>query len=106
MAFPAIFPASATLIEKHEKERKARAGIRNTLRGRQAAALDAPGAVLAVSVWRVCCRCLAATAFVEQGTDSVHRSIDMGVDLARRVAPPERVSSSDGYGVPFGARLD
>jgi hypothetical protein len=53
LAFPAIFPASATLIEKHEKERKARAGIRNTLRGRQATALDAPGAALAVSVWRV-----------------------------------------------------
>ena len=26
LAFPAIFPASATLIEKHEKEKKEREG--------------------------------------------------------------------------------
>jgi hypothetical protein len=35
--------ASATLIEKHERERKKKAGIENTIRGRQAAALDARG---------------------------------------------------------------
>jgi hypothetical protein len=46
LAFPAIFPASATLIEKHEKRKKLRAGIQNTIRGRQAAALDARGAAL------------------------------------------------------------
>ena len=27
LAFPAIFPASATLVEKHEKQKKNRAGI-------------------------------------------------------------------------------
>ena len=27
LAFPAIFPASATLVEKHETEKKRRAGI-------------------------------------------------------------------------------
>ena len=43
LAFPAIFPASATLIEKHEREKKKKAGIENTIRGRQAAALDARG---------------------------------------------------------------
>jgi hypothetical protein len=46
LAFPAIFPASATLVEKHEKEKKNRAGLQGTVRGREAAALDAAGAVL------------------------------------------------------------
>jgi len=44
LAFPAIFPASATLIEKHERQKKRRAGITDTFRGREAAALDARGA--------------------------------------------------------------
>ncbi len=60
LAFPAIFPASATLVEKHEREKKFRAGIPKTNRGRQAAALDARGAALgsiglaafAFIVWR------------------------------------------------------
>jgi hypothetical protein len=46
LAFPAIFPASATLVEKHEREEKRKAGIMNTTRGRQAAALDARGAAM------------------------------------------------------------
>lgn len=46
LAFPAIFPAGATLIEKHETEKKRRAGILSTVRGRQAAAVDAAGAAL------------------------------------------------------------
>ncbi|HEY6128738.1 MAG TPA: DUF3147 family protein [Candidatus Acidoferrum sp.] len=46
LAFPAIFPASATLMEKHESEKKKKAGILKTARGRQAAALDAYGAAL------------------------------------------------------------
>jgi hypothetical protein len=46
LALPAIFPASATLLEKHEQEKKQRAGIAFTLRGRLAAALDARGAVM------------------------------------------------------------
>jgi hypothetical protein len=44
LAFPAIFPAGATLIDKHEKEKKLRAGIPCTIRGRLAVALDARGA--------------------------------------------------------------
>ena len=60
LAFPAIFPASATLIEKHECQKKAQTGITATLRGRQSAALDAFGAALgcvglagfAVIVWK------------------------------------------------------
>jgi MFS family permease len=46
LAFPAIFPASATLLEKHEREKKREAGIGVTVRGRLAAALDARGAVM------------------------------------------------------------
>jgi hypothetical protein len=46
LAFPAIFPASATLVDKHEKEKKKRAGIPQTMRGRQVAGVDAAGAAL------------------------------------------------------------
>jgi len=46
LAFPAIFPASATLVDKHEKEKKQRAGIPQTTRGRQVAGVDAAGAAL------------------------------------------------------------
>jgi hypothetical protein len=46
LALPAIFPASATLLEKHEQDKKRRAGIAFTLRGRLAAALDARGAAM------------------------------------------------------------
>jgi hypothetical protein len=46
LALPAIFPASATLLEKHERDKKRRAGIAFTLRGRLAAALDARGAAM------------------------------------------------------------
>jgi len=46
LAFPAIFPASATLIEKHEKQKKERAGIYGSIRGRRAAAVDAAGAAM------------------------------------------------------------
>ena len=61
LAFPAIFPASATVAEKHEREKKQDAGIMNTVRGRQAAALDARGAAMgsiglvcfAVVVWKL-----------------------------------------------------
>lgn len=53
LAFPAIFPASATLVEKHEREKKQKAGILKTTRGRQAAALDARGALIG-SIGLVC----------------------------------------------------
>lgn len=46
LAFPAIFPASATLVETHERDEKRRAGIAHTLRGRLSAALDARGAAM------------------------------------------------------------
>ncbi len=46
LAFPAILPASATLIETHEQEKKQRKGLRGTRRGRQAAGVDAIGAAI------------------------------------------------------------
>src|SRR5258708_29964419 len=60
LAFPAIFPATATLIEKHEQRKKAEAGIDGTARGRAAAGVDAAGAAIgsiglsafAVLVWQ------------------------------------------------------
>jgi hypothetical protein len=51
LAFPAIFPASATLLEKHEAEKKRRAGIIDNARGRKAAALDARGAAIGSVGW-------------------------------------------------------
>jgi hypothetical protein len=64
LAFPAIFLASATLIEAHERRRKRERGLHGNRRGRQAAALDAAGATFgsaglfafAIVVW------LSATA--------------------------------------------
>ena len=60
LAFPVIFPAGATLIEKQEKEKKRRAGLDGTLRGRIAAGIDAVGAAMgtlgliafAILIWR------------------------------------------------------
>ncbi len=46
MAFPAILPAAATLIDKHEKEKKERAGLDGTQRGRVTAGVDAAGAAM------------------------------------------------------------
>ncbi|HXN63899.1 MAG TPA: DUF3147 family protein [Candidatus Acidoferrales bacterium] len=61
LAFPAIFPAGATLLEKHETEKKQKAGITNSVRGPEAAALDARGAAMggmglacfALIVWKL-----------------------------------------------------
>jgi Protein of unknown function (DUF3147) len=46
LAFPAIFPAGATLIAAHEKEKKVRAGFQPGCRGKYAVALDAAGATM------------------------------------------------------------
>ncbi len=46
LAFPAIFPAGASLVEAHEKKHKARVGIDGTRRGRTVAGVDAVGAAL------------------------------------------------------------
>jgi Protein of unknown function (DUF3147) len=46
LAFPAIFPASVTLIQAHEKKKKARIGSDGTHRGRISASIDSAGAAL------------------------------------------------------------
>jgi len=60
LAFPAIFPASATLIEKNARGKKRKAGLDGTRRGRMEAAVDAAGAAIgtlgllafAALIWR------------------------------------------------------
>jgi hypothetical protein len=51
LAFPAIFPASATLVAKHETQKKQNAEIATSSRGPQAAAVDAAGAALEALAW-------------------------------------------------------
>jgi hypothetical protein len=46
LAFPAIFCASVTLVEKHERERKQKRGLGGTRRGQEAAAQEAAGTAL------------------------------------------------------------
>jgi hypothetical protein len=46
LAFPAIFPASASLVEAHEKRHKARVGMDGSNRGRIVAGVDAAGTAL------------------------------------------------------------
>jgi hypothetical protein len=67
LAFPAIFCASATLIEKHERERKEAGGLQGVRRGQQAAALDAAGAgwgSIALGVFGLCVWWLAPASSV------------------------------------------
>jgi hypothetical protein len=59
LAFPSIFPASVTLVERHEADQRHEQGIDKTSLARQAAGVDAAGAALgtfglmafAVVVW-------------------------------------------------------
>jgi hypothetical protein len=61
LAFPAIFPATTTLIASHEKEKKQRVSLDGTRRGRDAAALESRGTALSTNglfafgliVWRL-----------------------------------------------------
>ncbi len=60
LAFPAIFPATATLIDTLEKQKKERVGAHGALRGRMAAGVGAVGSsmgsvgliVFALVVWQ------------------------------------------------------
>ena len=46
LAFPAIFPASATLIEKHVKERKEERGLAGSVAARKVTSADAAGSAM------------------------------------------------------------
>jgi hypothetical protein len=60
LAFPAIFPAGASLLEAHEKRKMARAGFDGTNQARVAASVDSAGASIgcigligfAATLWR------------------------------------------------------
>jgi hypothetical protein len=68
LAFPAIFCASAALIEEHERKRKEAKGLQGARRGQQAAALDAAGAgwgSIALGVFGLCVWWLAPTSPVK-----------------------------------------
>ena len=87
LALPAIFCASATLIEKHEIRRKQEDGLDGRRRGEEAAALDAAGAALGA---------LGMLAFAIVFSLMVERSITgafIGASLARLVV------SVGGWGV-------
>ncbi|MBV8144353.1 MAG: DUF3147 family protein [Gammaproteobacteria bacterium] len=58
LSFPALFGATATLIERNETAKKKKAGINCRARGRKAAALDAAGAAL--GGWGMLCFALVA----------------------------------------------
>ena len=92
LAFPAIFPASATLIEKHELQKKRRAGLNGEKRSRDVAVVDAAGAAMgcagllafAFTVYKMLARCppwlvLSAAvlvwAAVSVGVWRIHKAI-------------------------------
>jgi hypothetical protein len=49
LGFPAIFPASATLVEKLEQQKGQRAGLNRQTRARKLAAVDAAGTAIGSS---------------------------------------------------------
>ncbi len=109
MAFPAILPASATLIEKLEKEKKERGGKDAGERGRVAAGVDAIGASMgafglgafALVVWQMLPR--SGTAIVLAGATLVWLIISVSAwelreklwkRWAQRLRAAERVRTS------------
>jgi Protein of unknown function (DUF3147) len=97
LAYPAIFPASATLVEKHEIEKKVKRGSKGLTRGRHVAALDASGAVLgaiglvgfAFTTWQLLTSTQAWFAFC--GATAVWLAISLlawRLRHARYCAPP------------------
>ncbi len=107
LAFPAIFPASATLIEKHEREKKEKEGLNGTIRGRLAAGVDAAGSAMgslglflfAIVVWKfisgrpaweVLLGATAAWALVSVCIWKI-RKLTSGVKVSKRAAFPGNV---------------
>jgi hypothetical protein len=103
LAFPAIFCASATLIEKHERKRKQEKGLRGERRGREAAALDSAGAgwgsvalaIFGLTVWWLGPNsATGALAFASVAWLSVAVSLWQArreLRLACRAGPPQHV---------------
>jgi hypothetical protein len=102
LAFPAIFPASATLIEKHEEQQKEKNGMSGTIRGRQAASVDAAGSamaslglvVFAVIIWRFlpahsACAVLGAATVAWAAVSVVVWQIRKRARIVRRHVSPD-----------------
>ena len=59
LAFPAIFPAGASLLERHERDKKQKAGLDGKIRGSVVAGVDAIGASagcvggVSIIIWRL-----------------------------------------------------
>jgi hypothetical protein len=77
LALPAIFCASATLIENHEVRRKREAGLNGQKRGKEAAALDAAGAAL--GAFGLLAFAIVFSSVVEKGISAAF----IGASLAR-----------------------
>ena len=74
MPFRLSFPASATLVEKHEREKKEKAGLRGTRRGKEAAAIEAAGSVMGsvgLMAFGTCVWLLGAHPFIALSTASI-----------------------------------
>jgi hypothetical protein len=90
LAFPAIFPAGASMVEAHEKKHKARVGLDGTNRGRTVAGLDAAGAALgcfglagfAITCWL--CLPRVGTALVLVTATVAWSVLSIGVWLLRK----------------------
>ena len=75
LAFPGIFPAGITLVERHERKKKEQRGLRGTRRGREVAAVASAGAALgsfglaafAATAWGLLPRVGTATAVCAAG---------------------------------------
>jgi len=90
LAFPAIFPAGASLIESHERRRKCKAGMDGTSRGREAASVDAAGASLgALGLMAFACLLWLTlpkfpTGWVIAGTTVAWFAVSIGLWILRR----------------------
>jgi hypothetical protein len=91
MAFPAIFPASATLLENEEKEKKERVGLHGSISARKVAGVDAAGAAMgcvgmmafAAIVWQLLPKQSAPTVLI--GATAAWFGVSVLVWQARRM---------------------
>jgi len=104
LALPAIFCASATLIEKHEIRRKCEAGLTGGRRGQLAAAVDSAGAALGAIgmlafaiVFSLTAETSVATAFT--GASCAWLAVSIGAwHLRRKTRSVWRVRTEQGSG--------
>ena len=87
LAFPAIFPASATLIEKHVRERKEKAGLQGARSGkeREADALIISGSETDVCVLATVLDAVDIGYRVIVVRDAVSSSSDEGYEMLMRL---------------------